>query len=151
MKFILLFLITIFPLSSFGQTLFGTTSGTLSDAQNQFDFSIGEPIVAEVSGTGFTHNIGFQQPYYDFFTSVSKSEGTGYHLFPNPFLNGFRFEASSEIAQYFLLDASGREVFRSTAMGKDFEFKASNLPKGFYQLGVQLANGKIILSKLIHQ
>jgi hypothetical protein len=151
MKVFILFLIAIFPLHSFGQTLFGTAGGTLSDTQNQFDFSIGEPIVTEVSGSGFTYNVGFQQPYYDFFTSVLKSETSGYQIFPNPFSSAFRFEANSEIESYFLLDASGREVFQSQTTGTDFEYKISNLPKGFYQLRVHLANGKTISSKLIHQ
>ena len=151
MKVFILFLIAIFPLHSFGQTLFGTTGGTLSDAQNQFDFSIGEPIVTEVSETGFTYNIGFQQPHYDFFTSVLKSETSGYQIFPNPFSSAFRFEANSEIESYFLLDASGREVFQSQNTGTDFEYTVSNLPKGFYQLRVHLANGKTISSKVIRQ
>lgn len=151
MKVFVFFLIAILPLHLFGQTLFGTTGGTLSDTQNQFDFSIGEPIVAEVSGTGFTYNIGFQQPYYDFFTSVLKSETSGYQIFPNPFSSEFRFEASSEIENYFLLDANGKEVFQFQTTGTDFEYKVSNLPKGFYQLRVQLANGKTINSKIIHQ
>ena len=68
MKAFFFFLLAISPLYSFSQTLLGTSGGTLSDAQNHFDFSIGEAIVAEVSGNGFTKNIGFQQPYYDFFT-----------------------------------------------------------------------------------
>ncbi len=151
MKVFFLFLIAILPLHSFGQTLFGTTGGTLSDNQNQFDFSIGEPIVADVSGSGSTYNIGFQQPYYDFFTIVLKSETSGFQIFPNPFSNAFRFAASSEIESYFLLDASGREVFQSQTTGTDFEYNVSNLPKGFYQLRVHLANGKTISSKVIHQ
>lgn len=151
MKAFFLFLIAFFPLHSFGQTLIGTTGGTLSDTQNQFDFSIGEPIVADVSGLGVTYNIGFQQPYYDIFTSVLKSETSGYQIFPNPFSNAFLFEANTEIESYFLLDASGREVFQSQTTGTNFEYKVSNLPKGFYQLKVQLANGKTISSKVIHQ
>ncbi len=151
MKVFILFLIAILPLHSFGQTLFGTTGGTLSDTQSQFDFSIGEPIVADVSGSGSTYNIGFQQPYYDFFTTVLKSETTGFQMFPNPFSRAFRFAASSEIESYFFLDASGREVFQSQTTGTDFEYKVSNLPKGFYQLRVHLANGKTISSKVIHQ
>lgn len=151
MKVFILFLIVILPLHSFSQTLFGTTGGTLSDAQNQFDFSIGEPIVADFSGSGSTYNIGFQQPYFDFFTSVFKSETSGYQIFPNPFSSAFRFESSSEIESYFLFDASGREIFQSQTTGMDFEYKVSNLPKGIYQLRVQLANGKTISSKVIHQ
>ena len=151
MKAFILFLIAIIPLHSFGQTLFGTTGGTLSDTQNQFDFSIGEPIVTEVSGTDFTYNVGFQQPYYDFFTSVLKSDTTGYQIFPNPFSSVFRFETNVEIDHYFLFDANGREVFHSKATGNDFEYKVSNLPNGFYQLRVHLTNGKSISSKIIHQ
>jgi hypothetical protein len=151
MKVFILFLIAILPLHSFGQTLFGTTGGTLSDTQNQFDFSIGEPIVADLSGTSFTYNVGFQQPYYDFFTSVIKQESSGYQIFPNPFSNAFRFEASSEIERYFLLDASGKEVFQSLATGTDFEYKVSNLPKGFYQLKVFMKNGKTIGSKVVQE
>jgi hypothetical protein len=151
MKVFFLFLIAILPLHSFGQTLFGTTGGTLSDNQNQFDFSIGEPIVADVSSSGSTYNIGFQQPFYDFFTSVLKSETTGFQIFPNPFSNAFRFAASSEIENYILLDASGREVFQSQTTGTDFEYKVFNLPKGLYQLMVLMKNGKTISSKVIHE
>jgi hypothetical protein len=151
MKVFILFLITIFPLHSFGQTLFGITGGTLLDTQSQFDFSIGEPIVTDVSGSGFTYNIGFQQPYYDFFTSVLKSETSAYQIFPNPFSNAFRFAASSEIESYFLFDASGREVFQSQTTGTDFEHKVFNLPKGFYQLMVLMKNGKTIGSKVVHE
>ena len=151
MKVFILFLIAILPLHSFSQTLFGTTGGTLSDTQNQFDFSIGEPIVTDASTSGFTYNIGFQQPYYDFFTSVLKSETLGFQLFPNPFSSAFRFETNSEIESYLILDASGRVVFQSQTTGTDFEYKVSNLPKGFYQLRVHLANGKTTSSKIIHQ
>jgi hypothetical protein len=151
MKAFYLILIVFLPLHSFSQTLLGTTGGTLSDTQNHFDFSIGEPIVADISAAGFTVNVGFQQPYYDSFTSVAKVETAGYQIFPNPFSNAFRFEASSEIERYFLMDASGREVFQSQTTGMDFEYKVSNLPNGFYQLRVHFANGKTISSKLIHQ
>ena len=151
MKVLILLLIAILPLHSFGQALFGTTGGTLSDSQNQFDFSIGESILADVSGSGFTYTVGFQQPYYDFFTSASKSETTGYQIFPNPFSNAFRFEASSEIERYFLMDASGKEVFQSQTTGTDFEYKVSNLPNGFYQLRVLMKNGKTVGYKVVHQ
>jgi hypothetical protein len=151
MKAVYLILIAFMPLHSFSQTLFGTTGGTLSDSQNQFDFSIGESILADVSGSGFTYTVGFQQPYYDFFTSVLKSETEGFQVFPNPFSNAFRFEASSEIERYFLMDASGKEVFQSQTTGTDFEYKVSNLPKGFYQLRVLMKNGKTIGYKVVHQ
>jgi hypothetical protein len=151
MKFVLLFLIAILPVSAFSQTLFGTSGGTLSDAQNQLDFSIGEPILAEVSGSDFKFNIGFQQPYYDFFTSVLTSEKSGFQLFPNPFSKSFRFESGSEIESYFLLDANGKEVFRSLTSGNEFEYHAASLPKGFYHLQVQLRNGKTIHSKVVYQ
>ena len=151
MKVFILFLIAILPLHSFGQTLFGTTGGTLSDSQKQIDFSIGEPIVADISGSGLTYNIGFQQPYYDFFTSALKLETSGYQIFPNPFSSAFRFAASSEIENYFLLDASGREVFQAQTTGTDFEYKVSSLPKGFYQLRVLMKNGKTIGSKVVHE
>ena len=123
----------------------------MSDTQNHFDFSIGEPIVADVSASGLTVNVGFQQPYYDFFTSALKSETAGCQIFPNPFSNAFRFEASSEIERYVLLDASGREVFQSQTTGMDFEYKVSNLPNGFYQLRVLMKNGKTIGYKVVHQ
>ena len=97
MKAFFFFLLAISPLYSFSQTLFGTTGGTLSDAQNHFVFSIGEAIVAEVSGNGFTYHIGFQQPYYDFFTGQQALKESAYQLFPNPFATSFRFEGSSEI------------------------------------------------------
>ena len=112
---------------------------------------MGEPIVADVSAAGFTANVGFQQPYYDFFTSVLKSETAESQIFPNPFSNAFRFEASSEIERYVLLDASGREVFQSQTTGMDFEYKVSNLPNGFYQLRVLMKNGKTIGYKVVHQ
>jgi hypothetical protein len=151
MKIFTLFLISFFPLYSFGQTLIGTTGGTLTDSQNQIDFSIGEPIVADVSGSGSTYNIGFQQPYYDFFTSVSKVETSDFQISPNPFSSTFRFEAGSDIERYSLYDANGKEVFQSQTIGTDFEYTVSNLPNGFYQLRVQLVNGKTIRSKVIQQ
>jgi len=150
MKALLIFLIIILPLQLLGQTLFGTTGGTSVDSQHQFDFSIGEPIVTEISVSDFTYNIGFQQPYYDIFTSVLELKTEGYQISPNPFLNAFRFEASSEIERYFLLDASGREVYQSQTTGTGFEYKVSDLPKGFYQLRVLMKSGKMIGSKLVH-
>ena len=138
------------PLHSFGQSLFGTTGGTLSDSQNHFDFSIGEPIVADVSAAGFTANVGFQQPFYDSFTAVAQIETPGYQIFPNPFSSAFRFEAGSDIERYHLYDANGKEVFQSQTTGTDFEYTVSSLPNGFYQLSVHLANGKTIHSKVIH-
>jgi hypothetical protein len=150
MKAFYLVLIVFLPLHSFSQTLLGTTGGTLSDTQNHFDFSIGEPIVADVSAAGFTVNVGFQQPFYDSFTSVLKSETAGCQIFPNPFSSAFRFEAGSAIERYFLYDSNGKEVFQAQATGTDFEYTVSNLPNGFYQLRVHLVNGKTINSKVIH-
>ncbi len=98
MKVFFLFLIAILPFHSFCQTLFGTTGGTLSDAQNQFDFSIGEPIVADVSGSNY--KIGFQQPYYDFFTSVLKSEVSGFQIFLT------RFQMHSDLTQVLKLNVT---------------------------------------------
>ncbi len=151
MKAIYLILIALFPLHSFSQTLFGTTGGTLTDTQNQIDFSIGEPMVADVSAAGFTANVGFQQPYYDSFTSVTQVETPGYQIFPNPFSSAFRFEAGSDIERYHLYDANGKEVFQSQTTGTDFEYTVSNLPKGFYQLRVLMKNGKSVGYKVVHQ
>jgi hypothetical protein len=151
MKTFLFAFLTFLPFAGFSQTLFGTGGGTLSDAQTQINFSIGEAVVANVSGNGFTYNIGFQQPHYDFFTSALKPEPSGYQLFPNPFSNAFRFEASAEIESYFLLDASGREVFQAQTTGTDFEHKVSGLPKGFYQLRVLMKDGRTICSKVVHE
>jgi len=121
----------------------------LANNQSQFDFSLGEPIVADISGTNFICNIGFQQPYYDLFTSVIPSEAIGYQPFPNPFSGALHFKASTEIERYFLLDAKAGEVFHSQTSGKDFEYKVSNLPMGFYQLRVLMNNGKTIGSKVV--
>jgi len=110
MKAFFFFLLSISPLYSFSQTLLGTSGGTLSDTQNQFDFSIGEAIVAEVSGNGFTNNIGFQQPYYDFFTGQQTLKESAYQLYSNPFATSFRFEGGSEIDQSILIDALVKEV-----------------------------------------
>ena len=151
MKFFTLVLITILPLHMSAQTLFGTGGGSITGTQNQFDFSIGEPITADLSAQGNIVNIGFQQPYYDFFTSVSGSFKTDYMLFPNPFTTGFRFEAQNEIESWNLTDAGGREVFHSPASGTTFEFKSGQLPPGLYHLRVRLSNGKNISSKIIHQ
>lgn len=151
MKTLILSLFLILPHCSFGQTLFGTAGGTLVDMENKFSFSIGEPIVSEISGTGLSFNIGFQQPYGDIFTSNAYPEVDAYQIYPNPFSNVFHFEAKSEIENFCLFDANGREVYRSLITGTDFEYKVSNLPKGLYQLRVQLLNGKSINSKVIHQ
>ena len=151
MKIFTLFLIAFFPLHSFSQTLFGTTGGTLSDTQNQIDFSIGEPIVADVSAADFTANVGFQQPFYNSFTAVTKVETPDYQILPNPFSSAFRFEAGSDIARYFLYDANGKEVFQSQATGTNFEYTVSNLPNGFYQLRVLMKNGKTVGCKVVHQ
>ena len=112
---------------------------------------MGEPIVADVSDSGFRYNMGFQQPYYDFFTSALRLETSTFQIFPNPFSEAFRFVASSEIESYFILDANGREVFQSQTTGSDFEYRVSHLPKGFYQLRVLMKNGKTIGSKLVHE
>lgn len=141
----------MFPLLTQGQVLFGAAGGTISTGQHQFDFSMGEPIVAEVSGTDFTAQIGFQQPYIDFFTSIVNTETNGFQLFPNPFSNGFRFEASEEIEYYMLVDASGKIVSQCKAAGTAFEWNQAGLPKGLYLLRVFLTNGKTINSPIVHQ
>ena len=151
MKAILLTLILILPVQAFCQTLFGTSGGTFSDSQTQIDFSIGEPVVVEASGNGIISTIGFQQPYYDFFMSVSRTSKGGFQLFPNPFSGLFRFEADTEIDRYFLFDAQGREVFHKMAEGKTFDFEGSDLPLGIYQLRVVLKSGEISGSTIVHQ
>jgi len=151
MKLPIYFLLLLLSGSISAQELFGVSGGSVSDASHQFDFSVGESVTTTIGNGQNTFNIGFQQPYYDFFTSVSNSEITGYQIFPNPFSNAFHFVASSEIEHFFLTDASDREVFRSHTSGKEFEFKESNLPNGFYHLSVQLVNGKTINSKIIQQ
>jgi hypothetical protein len=151
MKIPLLVILALLPLKVMSQTLFGTANGTLSDTQNRFEFSIGEPIVAEISGEGFLYNIGFNQPYWDFFTPVSSPKLLNYFITPNPFTDSFHFATNSEIEHFFLIDASGREVFRTITTGSNFDFKSPCLPKGFYLLKVQLENGMTVSSKLIHQ
>jgi hypothetical protein len=151
MKIFILPIIFILPLQLFGQTLFGTGGGSFSGGQNQIDFSIGETTIADMAATPGIVNIGFQQPYYDFFTGISGPQQEDFRLFPNPFSSGFRFEANTEIESFFLTDASGREVFSSQNIGLSFEFKSNHLPAGLYQLRVRLANGKTISSKIIHQ
>ena len=151
MKAFFFFLLSISPLYSFSQTLLGTSGGTLSDTQNQFDFSIGEAIVAEVSGNGFTNNIGFQQPYYDFFTGLKALKVSAYQLFPNPFATSFRFEGSSEIDQSILLDALGKEAATIPVHGIGFEYSKADLPKGMYNLRIQMLNKEIKNLKLVHQ
>jgi hypothetical protein len=151
MKIFILPIIFILPLQLFGQTLFGTGGGSFSGGQNQIDFSIGETTIADMAATPGIVNIGFQQPYYDFFTGISGPQQEDFRLFPNPFSSGFRFEANTEIETFFLTDASGREVFSSQNIGLSFEFKSNHLPAGLYQIRVRLANGKTISSKIIHQ
>ena len=150
-KFFILPIIFILPLQLFGQMLFGTGGGSFSGGQNQIDFSIGETTIADMAATPGIVNIGFQQPYYDFFTSAIKPEPSGYQLFPNPFSKAFRFEASAEIESYLLLDASGREVFQAQTTGTAFEYKVSGLPKGFYQLLVLMKDGRTISTKVVHE
>jgi hypothetical protein len=151
MKSILLALILAFPLPSLCQTLLGTTGRTFLDAQTQTDFSIGEPVVVYVSGNAANYNIGFQQPYYDVFKSTFIASKRGSQVFPNPFSGSFRFEADSEIDQYFLFNAKSREVFHKMTEGKTFAYDGSDLPLRIYQLQVVLKSREISGSLLVHQ
>ncbi len=140
-----------FALPSIYQTLLGTTGGTISDAQIQIDFSIGESVVTDVSRNGTSYNIRFRQPYYDVFSSASKSSKGGVQLFSNPFSESFRIEADTEIDQYFLFDAKSREVSHKMTEGRTFAYDGSDLPLRIYQLRVVLKSEEISTSLLVHQ
>lgn len=151
MKTLFLFLITSLPFHGFGQMLFGTAGGSISNPQHQFDFSIGEAVTSEISTSESLVHIGFQQPYYDFFTAVTKPIASNFQVFPNPFSRCFRFETGSEIDHYSLFDASGKSVFQSQVSGQYFEYAVAGLPHGLYQLRVWLKNGQTIGAKLVHE
>lgn len=129
----------------------GAAGGSLADASYQFDFSVGEAATAEMTnGTNIVH-IGFQQPYYDFFTGTRQSIAQDIQLYPNPFSGSFYCQASEEIKGYTLFDALGRQVFYAPVSGNRFQFSDRNLPKGFYSLRVELKGGKSSLYTVISQ
>jgi len=149
-RLIFVFSLLVISKVAVGQTLAGSAGGTILSPEMQVDFSIGEPVFTAASSTESTVNIGFQQPFYDFFTSNQKAEAASHQLFPNPFSDAFRFESSAPIDHYFLFDALGKEVASSAVSGYGFVHFSSALPTGIYCLRVHLLNGGTMKYKLIH-
>jgi len=151
MKIIILLSIALLPLSVFSQILLGTAGGTFSDANHQFDFSIGEAVVADLSSAGEMVHVGFQQPYYDFFTSIASIKRPDFQLFPNPFSTRFQFISDIPIASYVLFDALGKTIKKQEIEGDNFVFDKPDLPKGFYSIQVQYQNKSSQIVNLIRQ
>ena len=76
---------------------------------------------------------------------------SAYQLYPNPFATSFRFEGSSEINQSILIDALGKEVANIPVHDIGFEYSKADLPKGMYNLRIQMLNKEIKNLKLVHQ
>ncbi|HRH34752.1 MAG TPA: T9SS type A sorting domain-containing protein [Catalimonadaceae bacterium] len=150
-RLIFVFSLLVISKVAVGQTLAGSAGGTISSPEMQVDFSIGEPVFIAASSTEFTVNIGFQQPNYDFFTSILMAEMASHQLFPNPFSDAFRFESSAPIDHYFLFDALGKEVANGSVSGREFVHFSHSLPKGMYNLQIQLLNGERLNLKLVCQ
>ena len=151
MKIHILLLMAFLPFTVFSQTLFGTSGGTISDSNHQFDFSIGEVVVADLSGSGQMVNVGFQQPYYDFFISTEAIKKPNFQVFPNPFSARFQFISDLPISSYVLYDALGKAIKNQQIEGESFVFDKPDLPKGFYSLQVQFKNHSTQIVNLIHQ
>jgi hypothetical protein len=139
------------PCAVFSQLLFGTSGGTISDPNHQFDFSIGEAIVADFSSSDNIMNVGFQQPYYDFFTASDPIKESYFHVYPNPFSTRFKFDADQAISSYILFDALGKSVKTEKVGSSSFIFDKYDLPKGFYTLQVLFHNQTTKIVNLIHQ
>jgi hypothetical protein len=150
MKTLILILLACFPFLVRGQTLFGTAGGTISGTDQRFDFSIGEAVTAEISGSSQVYTLGFQQPYYDFFTSVSKIESAGLSVYPNPFSNRFQVRSEKPISEYTVFDALGKTVSHQNTEGTQFTFDQPDLPKGVYSLRVVFQNQTIQFVQLLH-
>ena len=131
--------------------MFGTSGGTLLDATHQFDFSIGEAITGEATTSQNSATIGFQQPYYDFFTAAQKLETSDYQLYPNPFADEFQFSAKEEVEEYILFDGAGKEIAKSKVHSFGFKHIDPQLPKGMYNLRICLVNKEVLNLKLVHQ
>ena len=151
MKYLLINFLVIFPIAGFSQVLFGTGGGMVTDSNHQIDFSIGEVIVAEIQNSDHIINVGFQQPYYNFFTSVSEFENHASQLFPNPFSTQFQFNSDLPVSSYDLYDALGKLVYTQRVQGTQFVFDEVKLANGLYSLRVQFQNNTTRIFNLIHK
>lgn len=151
MRYALFILFLFISTSSWSQALFGTSGGSVSDVSHQFDFSIGEAITGEATTSQNSATLGFQQPYYDFFTAAQKLETSDYQLYPNPFADGFRFNAKTEVEEYILFDGAGKEIAKSKVHSPGFKHIDPLLPKGMYNLRIHLVNKEVLNLKLVHQ
>ena len=151
MKKLLLLALILLTFTSKAQTLFGSSGGSVSNPDFQLDFSIGEPITSEAINPDLRLNIGYQQPWYDFFLAQKPSQEFHFELHPNPFTGEFQFLSNSAIERYSLFDAHGKKVFHSASVSAmSFLHSDRNLPKGWYSLHIVFENGNLLNTKVIN-
>jgi len=129
---ILLLLALGAPLSTFAQQVIASGGGDYTSPTNAMSVTIGEPIIATVSGPANTLTQGFQQPWVDITISVEDVvDGPMINVYPNPVRHilNIALDDPSRAERYMLFDAAGRQVkdgrISSTITELDMETYAS--------------------------
>lgn len=137
------------PLSTFAQQVIASGGGHYTSPTNAMSVTIGEPIIATVSGPTNTLTQGFQQPWVDITIDVEDVfDGPMINVYPNPVRHilNIAMDDPSRADRYMLFDAAGKQVtdgrITSTLTELDMEHYAS----GGYILRVLSADQRDVKS-----
>jgi hypothetical protein len=143
----LLFFLQIFILNAYSQNIYpevlSSACGTLSNAQYEVDWTLGEPVIETISGNSIILTQGFHQPHY-FLTSIQESPDFSIQIYPNPASSIITIKTSSKQALTAILyDLNGKKL-NEIRFTESAELDISSLSESVYLLKITDQDNSIV-------
>jgi len=146
MKYIYLFFLLLFVISSFGQHIISTAGNTSISEDFTIDFTIGEIITQTYQGNTINATQGFHQPNLTVTAIYYPDPIYDIRLFPNPTEDFVILEFPKLDQDYSieLYDTGGQLILQDRVHQKETYIDMSNLATAVYFLRVNGSNKKKI-------
>ena len=145
----LLLLALVAPLTALAQQVIASGGGEYDSPTNSVSVTIGEPIIATVSGPTNTLTQGFQQPWVDITIDVEDVfDGPMINVYPNPVghILNIAMDDPSRADRYMLFDAAGKQVTDGRISSTITELDMEHYASGGYILRVLSADQRDVKS-----
>lgn len=128
-----------FPL--FAQEVVSSAGETNTIAGYEVSWTVGEPVIATVSGANNLLTQGFHQTRLNITSVEDFAEPIpGLYVYPNPASKSFiiRFSSEESKKEFSLYDLSGKIIQQNIIPGKETEVDIHSLANGSYLLHVRI-------------
>jgi hypothetical protein len=156
---VLLFLLIVnfINAQSIDKTTFSSSGKLITNASNQLNFTVGEPIIGSISNASNE----LEQGFWNAATKITLSENSflldklDVTVYPNPVQNILKITFETAVSQDYqlrLFDMTGKLLKTQKIQSGNIEnqIKMSDLSKGAYLLNItQINSNKTIIYKLI--